>query len=163
MPGQMEDAAPRKEISNEWVLIIGGIISIIFGVVLVANPAAGAPISRRYGPQESTETTTGRKGQTWKLSAYFLGLYVVTFAANQVVIRHKDVAQAERLIKIGSMIARPSSSVACPDRAPPCCRPRRRAFPGGFLARGDGMAKRLRVGLYARVSTHDQQTLPGEP
>jgi hypothetical protein len=45
----MEDAAPRKEISNEWVLIIGGIISIIFGVVLVANPAAGAPIRRRYG------------------------------------------------------------------------------------------------------------------
>jgi uncharacterized membrane protein HdeD (DUF308 family) len=32
----------RKEINNEWVLIIGGILSIIFGVVLVANPAAGA-------------------------------------------------------------------------------------------------------------------------
>lgn len=28
------------------------------------------------------------------------------------------------------------------------------------MARGDGMATRLRVGLYARVSTHDQQTLP---
>jgi hypothetical protein len=36
-------------------------------------------------PQESTETATGRKGQIWKLFAYFLGLYVVTFAANQVV------------------------------------------------------------------------------
>jgi uncharacterized membrane protein HdeD (DUF308 family) len=32
----------RKEISNEWVLTTSGIISIIFGVVLVANPAAGA-------------------------------------------------------------------------------------------------------------------------
>lgn len=32
----------RKEISNEWVLIISGIISIIFGVVLIANPGAGA-------------------------------------------------------------------------------------------------------------------------
>jgi uncharacterized membrane protein HdeD (DUF308 family) len=31
-----------KEISNEWALIIGGIIWIIFGVVLVVNPAAGA-------------------------------------------------------------------------------------------------------------------------
>src|SRR5262249_30124027 len=48
MLGQMEDAAPRKEISNEWVLIIGGNISIIFGVVLVANPAAGAPMLRAY-------------------------------------------------------------------------------------------------------------------
>jgi hypothetical protein len=33
----MEDATPPKEKSNEWVLIIGGIISIIFGVVLVAK------------------------------------------------------------------------------------------------------------------------------
>lgn len=32
----------RKEISNEWMMILGGILSIIFGVVLVANPAAGA-------------------------------------------------------------------------------------------------------------------------
>jgi len=32
----------RKEISYEWALILGGIISILFGVVLVANPAAGA-------------------------------------------------------------------------------------------------------------------------
>jgi Resolvase, N terminal domain len=111
-------------------------------------------------PQESTETTTGRKGQIWKLFAYFLGLYLVTFAANQVVIRYKDMAQAEGLVRIGSMIARPPSSGTCPDRAPPCCRPRWRAFAGGFLGRGDGMAKRLRVGLYARVSTHDQQTLP---
>ena len=32
----------RKEISNEWTLIGGGIISILLGVVLFANPAAGA-------------------------------------------------------------------------------------------------------------------------
>ena len=32
----------RKEISNEWALISGGIITWLFGVVLVANPAAGA-------------------------------------------------------------------------------------------------------------------------
>lgn len=56
--------------------------------------------------QESSETTTGRKGQIWKLFAYFLVLYVVTFAANQVVIRYKDVAQAEGLVKISAMIGR---------------------------------------------------------
>ncbi|HEY0320059.1 MAG TPA: DUF308 domain-containing protein [Pyrinomonadaceae bacterium] len=32
----------RKEISNEWMLIIGGIISIIFGLVLFASPLTGA-------------------------------------------------------------------------------------------------------------------------
>lgn len=32
----------RKEISNEWMLIFGGILSILFGIVLIANPAAGA-------------------------------------------------------------------------------------------------------------------------
>lgn len=30
----------RKEISNEWALILGGFLSIILGVVLAANPAA---------------------------------------------------------------------------------------------------------------------------
>jgi uncharacterized membrane protein HdeD (DUF308 family) len=32
----------RKEISYEWALIISGVISILFGVVLIANPAVGA-------------------------------------------------------------------------------------------------------------------------
>ena len=32
----------RKEISNEWALITGGIISVILALVLGANPAAGA-------------------------------------------------------------------------------------------------------------------------
>jgi uncharacterized membrane protein HdeD (DUF308 family) len=32
----------RKEISNEWALILSGIIAIIFAIVLVANPSAGA-------------------------------------------------------------------------------------------------------------------------
>lgn len=32
----------RKEISNEWTLIAGGIISILLGAVLFVNPAAGA-------------------------------------------------------------------------------------------------------------------------
>ena len=32
----------RKEISYEWALILSGLISIIFGIVLVSNPGAGA-------------------------------------------------------------------------------------------------------------------------
>jgi uncharacterized membrane protein HdeD (DUF308 family) len=32
----------RKELSNEWLLIIGGVISVMFGVLLLTNPVAGA-------------------------------------------------------------------------------------------------------------------------
>lgn len=32
----------RKEISYEWALVVSGLISIIFGIVLLANPGAGA-------------------------------------------------------------------------------------------------------------------------
>jgi uncharacterized membrane protein HdeD (DUF308 family) len=32
----------RKELTNEWMLILGGVLSIIFGILLVLNPAVGA-------------------------------------------------------------------------------------------------------------------------
>ena len=32
----------RKEIDNEWFLILGGAISVLFGLGIVANPGAGA-------------------------------------------------------------------------------------------------------------------------
>jgi uncharacterized membrane protein HdeD (DUF308 family) len=31
----------RKEISGEWALIVGGILSVAFGVLLIAYPVAG--------------------------------------------------------------------------------------------------------------------------
>ena len=32
----------RKQIEGEWMLILGGIVSVIFGVLLMAQPGAGA-------------------------------------------------------------------------------------------------------------------------
>lgn len=32
----------RKEIKNEWLLILGGLLSVVFGVLLMAQPGAGA-------------------------------------------------------------------------------------------------------------------------
>lgn len=32
----------RKEMEGEWLLILGGLISVVFGVLLMTNPGAGA-------------------------------------------------------------------------------------------------------------------------
>ncbi|MEA2870364.1 MAG: hypothetical protein QOH67_340 [Hyphomicrobiales bacterium] len=32
----------RKEIDNEWTLILGGVISVLFGVIMLVAPGAGA-------------------------------------------------------------------------------------------------------------------------
>jgi uncharacterized membrane protein HdeD (DUF308 family) len=32
----------RKEVEGEWLLVLGGIASVVFGVLLLANPGAGA-------------------------------------------------------------------------------------------------------------------------
>ena len=32
----------RKEIENEWLLIASGVLSVIFGLILVAQPGTGA-------------------------------------------------------------------------------------------------------------------------
>jgi uncharacterized membrane protein HdeD (DUF308 family) len=32
----------RKEIDNEWLLILGGVVSVLFGLMLLAQPGEGA-------------------------------------------------------------------------------------------------------------------------
>ncbi len=32
----------RKEIDNEWWLVLGGVLSVLFGVILIGRPGAGA-------------------------------------------------------------------------------------------------------------------------
>jgi uncharacterized membrane protein HdeD (DUF308 family) len=32
----------RREIKGEWLLILGGLLSVVFGVLLMAQPGAGA-------------------------------------------------------------------------------------------------------------------------
>jgi len=32
----------RKEIQNEWLLVISGVISVVFGILMILNPGAGA-------------------------------------------------------------------------------------------------------------------------
>jgi uncharacterized membrane protein HdeD (DUF308 family) len=32
----------RKEIEGEWLLVLGGILSVVFGILLIARPIAGA-------------------------------------------------------------------------------------------------------------------------
>ena len=32
----------RKEIENEWLLILSGVLSVVFGIFMIANPGAGA-------------------------------------------------------------------------------------------------------------------------
>lgn len=34
----------RKEIDNEWMMILGGVLSVLFGVILFARPATGIEI-----------------------------------------------------------------------------------------------------------------------
>jgi uncharacterized membrane protein HdeD (DUF308 family) len=45
LTGALEIAAAvslRKELSNEWLLGLGGLASVVFGVLVTASPAAGA-------------------------------------------------------------------------------------------------------------------------
>jgi uncharacterized membrane protein HdeD (DUF308 family) len=68
----------RKEISNEWMLILGGILSILFGVVLVVNPAAGA------------------LAMIW-----VIGAYALVFGVMMIVLAFRLRGLPERLERLG--------------------------------------------------------------
>ena len=65
----------RKEIKNEWLLILGGIASVAFGIILVAQPAAGA------------------LGVLWLIATY-----AVIFGIILVVLAFKARSFAQRLV-----------------------------------------------------------------
>ena len=54
----------------------------------------------------SNESAARRKGQVWKLLAYFIAMYILTYAATQIFISFKDVVEAKGLVKISAMMAR---------------------------------------------------------
>jgi hypothetical protein len=61
-------------------------------------------------PRESSDTPNEslarRKGQVWKVFAYFIAMYFITFAATQIFISYKDVIEASGLVKVSAMMAR---------------------------------------------------------
>ena len=61
----------RKEIDNEWTLILGGVISVLFGVILFAAPGAGA------------------LGLIWAIGAYAIVFGVLMVLASFRVKKHQ--------------------------------------------------------------------------
>jgi uncharacterized membrane protein HdeD (DUF308 family) len=58
----------RKEIDNEWMLIFGGLLSVLFGVVVLIAPGAGAI------------------GLVWAIAAYSI-VFGITFVALALRLR----------------------------------------------------------------------------
>ena len=63
----------RKEIEGEWILILGGLASLIFGVILVTHPEAGA------------------LGLLWLIAFYAITIGIVLIA---LALRVKNLQQA---------------------------------------------------------------------
>jgi len=65
----------RKEIEGEWVLVLAGVVSVLFGAILISHPAAGA------------------LGVLWLIGAYaVLGgilLVVLAFKVRSLAHRHQ--------------------------------------------------------------------------
>ncbi len=64
----------RKVMANEWALILGGICSLVFGIILFARPAAGA------------------LAVIWIIGAYALIMGIFLVALSFRVKRHQAVA-----------------------------------------------------------------------
>jgi uncharacterized membrane protein HdeD (DUF308 family) len=69
----------RKEIDNEWMLILGGIVSVLFGAILIIAPGAGA------------------LGLIWAIAAYSIvfGILFIAFSLRLRGHRHAAVSPAE--------------------------------------------------------------------
>ena len=64
----------RKEIDNEWMLILSGVVSVLFGIIVLIAPGAGA------------------LGLIWAIAAYSI-VFGISFVALALRLRnHKHAA-----------------------------------------------------------------------
>src|SRR5205085_10112159 len=59
----------RKEIDNEWMLILAGLVSVLFGLIVLIAPGAGA------------------LGLVWAIAAYSI-VFVFSFVALAFLMKH---------------------------------------------------------------------------
>jgi uncharacterized membrane protein HdeD (DUF308 family) len=77
----------RRVITNEWGLIIGGVLSVIFGIVLIVSPGAGA------------------------LAVVFvIGAYAVLFGVTLLMLSWRLRGHAQRLPTDGQMSGRAATA-----------------------------------------------------
>jgi uncharacterized membrane protein HdeD (DUF308 family) len=66
----------RKEIDNEWTLILGGVVSVLFGLVVLIAPGAGA------------------LGLIWAIAAYSIVFGILFIGLAFRMRKHRDTAPA---------------------------------------------------------------------
>jgi uncharacterized membrane protein HdeD (DUF308 family) len=64
----------RKEIDNEWMLILGGLLSVVFGLIVLFAPGAGA------------------LGLIWAIAAYSIVFGILFIALALRLRKHRDAA-----------------------------------------------------------------------
>ena len=128
----------RKEIDNEWMLILHGVISVLFGLLLFASPVSGAI------------------GMIWVIGAYAIAGGIILCALAFRLKKHADgpehQARKERPLRalssvLNGYVSPPHRCKIVPDAGLPPAQPG-----DAILRRGHGEAQALaRAKLHERV------------